>query len=139
MKKRTLTWHKNKAWDAFSLFIRTRDWKKYEKKHPEYNGEPVAVCVTCDRLYPIKKLQAGHFIPGRTNAVLFDERGVNSQCYGCNVGKGGNYHNYWLFMEREYGREVVDELLSQRQTTLKMKAFEFDELTELYKKKLAGL
>ena len=100
--KKTL---KKEAWSAFSAFIRTRDCLRFSGLPDE------GMCVTCKREYPYKKLQAGHFIGGRTNAVLFDERIVYSQCYGCNVGKSGNYLDYFYFMEEEIGRPAIDALV----------------------------
>lgn len=109
---------KKKTWDACSKYVRRRDMISYKKLHPEIN-EDITECITCGRVYPIKKLQAGHFIAGRTNGVLFDLRGIHSQCYGCNVGKNGNMVNYYQFMEKKYGKGVIDEL--QRLTTTEIK------------------
>lgn len=111
---------KDKAWRAFSEFIRARD------KH----------CVTCSTG---EAQQAGHFIDGRHNAVLFQERGVHGQCYHCNVGLKGNKIQYWLFMERTYGREVIDELIAESKTTVQYKEFQFKEIEELYKEKTKAL
>lgn len=134
-----ITKSKKKAWAQFSTFIRTRDCLDYKRHHPELNNGLEAPCVTCRRVYPLASLQAGHFIPGRTNAVLFDERGVHAQCYGCNVGKNGNYHEYWLYMENMYGRKVLDELMSQRHAILKLKASDYDEIALRYKEKTIKL
>lgn len=87
----------------------------------------------------MQKLQAGHFVAGRSNAVLFDERGVNSQCYGCNVREHGNTTTYWVWMEEKYGREVIDELISQKNTTVKFRYFELDDIAEKYKEKTRQL
>lgn len=138
-KKPSLSKAKQKAWAVFSLYIRTKGWVAYKAIHPEYNGEPVAQCVTCKRVFPIKQLHAGHFVPGRTNAILFDERGVHPQCYRCNIGEHGNPLNYWLFMEETYGRPVIDELMGQRNQTLKMKVWDYDELRDKYQELLASL
>jgi len=47
-------------------------------------------CVTCGKLYPYKKLQAGHFTSGRADAVLFEESGIHAQCYRCNIERSGD-------------------------------------------------
>lgn len=78
---------KKKAWEAFSLYIRTRDCIRF-------TGDPEqGMCVTCKSFKPRKELQAGHFVGGRGNAVLFDERLVYSQDGYCNqkppMGLGG--------------------------------------------------
>ena len=58
-------------------------------------------------------MQAGHFIGGRRSNNLFDIRGIRVQCYSCNVGKHGNPIVYFQNMEKEVGREVIDELIAQ--------------------------
>jgi hypothetical protein len=128
---------KDKAWDQFSIYIRTRDCLRF-------SGNPFdGKCVTCWRDYPFKKLQAGHFIQGRGNAVLFDERLVYTQCVGCNgnppFGKGGNYVEYFLFMEREWGREKIDEFVALKHQTKIYKIHDFIELREQFKQKTLDL
>lgn len=99
--------------------------------------------MTCKRRYPFKKLQAGHFIPGRSNSVLFDERIVYTQCIGCNgnppIGKGGNYIEYFVFMEKEWGREKIDEFRQLKHKIVKYKPYELDIKTDHFKQKTAQL
>lgn len=128
---------KEAAWSAFSLYIRTRDCRRF-------TGTPDnGICVTCRREYGIKQLQAGHFISGRGNAVLFDERIVYSQCIGCNgnppYGKGGNYVEYFRFMLDEWGLEKIDEFRALKNETTIYKIPDFDRLTEVYKAKTSEL
>lgn len=92
-------------WNVFSQYIRLRDcllttgtiWK--------------GKCVTCGKIYRFNYLQAGHFIPGRKNSVLFNERCVHAQCFRCNVVLGGNWPLYYRFMQRTYGQETIEELI----------------------------
>lgn len=119
--------HKQRAWEAFSTYIRTRDCFIQTGSLDE--GE----CITCGRRYTIKQLQAGHFVSGRNNAVLFSERGVHNQCYGCNVGKNGNPLRYFVWMENIYGREVIDELMAESEKTIKYKDSDYDEIAEKYR------
>ena len=116
---------KKATWSAFSIYIRTRDAKKYQKLHPETTD--LAQCFTCDKILPIKSLQAGHFLAGRNNAVLFDERQVYAQCYGCNCGRGGNYTKYTLKMLDLFGRGFVDNCLRVKSNAVK---FTIEELSE---------
>lgn len=133
MPKRPKTKAKEKAWREFSLYIRTRDCLR--TTFTLDSGS----CVTCSREFPLKQLQAGHFIPGRTNAVLFNEKGVHAQCYGCNMGRGGAYHDYWLYMERVYGRKVIDKLLRDRHKNLIYTEEDYLKIAAKYKKKTAKL
>lgn len=124
---------KQKAWTAFSRYIRTRDCIRFTGD-PEYGK-----CVTCDRPYPYKQLQAGHFIAGRTSAVLFDEEAVYSQCYGCNVGRGGAHVEYFVFMEQEHGREKIDELRAKRHQKVKYTEFDYERIRKDYDDKYEAL
>lgn len=110
---------KEKAWNAFSLYIRTRDKK----------------CCTCGGAIQ----QAGHFIDGRHNAVLFQENGVHGQCYRCNVGLKGNKIQYFLFMEQTYGRKVIDDLIRESRATVIYKTHDFIEIERKYKEKTLAL
>lgn len=128
---------KEQAWKAFSIYIRTRDCIRF-------SGSPdTGICVTCKRRYHFKQLQAGHFISGRGNAVLFDERLVYSQCIGCNgnppMGKGGNYVEYFVWMESEWGREKIDEFRALKATTKIYKTYDFLELEQKFKEKTEAL
>lgn len=124
---------KEKAWKQFSTYIRTRDCLETTK------GLREGVCCTCQRRYPFEALQAGHFIDGRNNAVLFSEQGVHAQCSGCNLFLHGNKLKYWVFMENKYGREVIDELIRESHTTIKRRAFDYDDLCLQFQEKTEAL
>lgn len=130
---------KEKAWKYFSKFIRL----KYSNKEGECR------CVTCG---VIKKsigrgcIQAGHFVDGRKNAVLFNEEVVFPQCATCNMspsfsfpyGKGGNYPEYIRFMveylKKDY--KAIDNWRRRlKNTILKLSVFNFEEISDKYRKK----
>lgn len=127
MKVRTVKQAKKRAWDMFSKYVRTRDALRTTGTREE------ALCITCDRRYPIKDLQAGHFIPGRHNSILFDERGVHAQCYGCNVMKMGNTVKYFRKMQDLYGEGIIRELEQLDTQVKQFKVFELDEIHDKYK------
>jgi hypothetical protein len=131
--KSELSKAKKKAWVAFSIYIRTRDALRTTGILDE------ALCVTCGRRYPIKQLQAGHFIPGRHNSILFNEKNCHAQCYGCNVMKKGSTVQYWVFMEKEYGRKIINQLIEEDKKTSQGKVYIFKELEKEYKEKLVKL
>jgi len=135
-KKHGVRWWKKKAWDEFSKFIRLRDALK-TTGHQDF-----LVCCSCGKTYPAFGkgcAQAGHFVPGRGNAILFDERGVHGQCYNCNVNLKGNWPGYMDFMLKTYGHEVVDELLRLNKTVRKYGVVELEEMRDSYKKKMEEL
>jgi len=132
MKKLTHKAAKKKAWDAFSIYIRTRD-----AMLTTGTTENV-VCCTCGKVYPAFGsgcAQAGHFIPGRRMSNLFDERGCHAQCYNCNMRLKGNTLAYLDFMLEKYGAEVVAELREQNEKTVQYKPFQLIELCEKFKQK----
>lgn len=126
-KKPTLRNLKAKCWKLFSEYIRRKDADEGGTVH----------CYTCRRPIFWKEAHAGHFVPGRTNAVLFNEDVVRPQCVGCNIFRGGAYHDYTLRMLDEVGREKVDELLALKHKTVKFTRADIEELIASYKEKLA--
>lgn len=125
----SLSRHKEKAWKAFSLYIRTRDCLK------TMDRIDMGKCVTCSKVYPrtgVGCLQAGHFLPGRSNSILFDERGVHGQCWQCNHYDHGRPAEYLIFMQHEYGQEVIDDLLRKKTETLKYSVPELVEIERKY-------
>ena len=102
--KETVSYWKAKCWDLFSDVIRMRDCLQTMHR-PDWG-----MCCTCGVIKHITDLQAGHFIPGRHNLILFDLRGCHAQCYRCNIPLKGNPRKYHKFMLEKYGQEVIDEL-----------------------------
>lgn len=113
---------KKKAWAEFSRFIRTR----------MADAQGMVACVTCGVKKHWKEMQAGHFIAGRLNSNLFDDRGCHAQCYGCNVGRNGNMLKYYRFMASTFGEDVITELERQNDETRKWKAGELQEIAARY-------
>ena len=128
VKKLTISKAKEAAWRVFSLFIRTRD---------SHNG--IVTCFTCQFNFLIKETQAGHFIQGRHNSVLFDERNVHAQCRGCNIFKSGNLIEYYPRMVEMYGGGVIEELKFLDTKHKQFKVYELIEIKEKYEKKLKDM
>ena len=57
---------KKKLWTLFSKYIRLRD--------SDYRG--ICSCCTCGIKKHYKEMQAGHFLPGRRNSILFLHREI---------------------------------------------------------------
>lgn len=77
-------------------------------------------------------MQAGHFLRGRLNSNLFDERGTNEQCYACNVGRDGNVVEYYEWMLEHHGKAVIDEMRRKNNVTHKWEPGELQELLNRY-------
>jgi hypothetical protein len=131
LKKGSVAWWKGKAWDQFSIYVRVRDALLTT------GTTHSVICCTCGKIYPIRgkgTAQAGHFIPGRGNSVLFSERGVHAQCYHCNMQLKGNTARYLLYMQKKYGQEVIDELLAEYTQPRKYYADELEYMRDEYKR-----
>ena len=114
---------KRDAWDAFSRMIRQR------YADPQ-TGE--VQCVTCGAVKNWTEVHAGHFLDGRRNAVLFDERNVHPQCVKCNMFNGGAKVAYYDFMRAKYGQEVIDELKVLDKTDRKFTREELIDMKNKY-------
>jgi len=113
---------KERAWYAFSQFIRTRDCLVT-------TGTPDrGKCITCGLEFPFKQLQAGHFIAGRHNANLFSEKGVHAQCRSCNIWKNGKPLEYRKAIIDLYG-DGYDEVLERE--AKEIKKYSMEDLTNL--------
>lgn len=114
---------KKKVWKEFSIFIRSR----------RADSDGITKCVTCAVRKHWKEMQAGHFLRGRLNSNLFDERGTNEQCYACNVGRDGNVVEYYEWMLVNHSKEVIDELRQKNNVTHKWQPGELIGLLSHYK------
>jgi len=121
-KAGTVSAAKAEAWRIFSRMIRMRDCLKT-------TGDPGrGRCVTCGRAYAFKDLQAGHWLGGRRNSVLFDDRHVHCQCFGCNVRGSGKGPEYTEFMEGTYGKEVMAEIRAKNKERRQFGVVELQEM-----------
>ena len=73
-------------------------------------------------------MQAGHFVSGRHNSLIFDERNIHPQCMMCNYNNQGEQYKYGLFMLKTYGQKVIDELFKLDRI---LKSFRPQELIDL--------
>ena len=70
-------------------------------------------CVTCSEGIKINTAGAhmGHFIHGKTKLTYYDPMNVHYQCRQCNFyGSHKSVRNYTVFIIREYGMGVLEEL-----------------------------
>lgn len=120
---------KDKAWKYFSLYIRVRDCIKTT------GYVDSGICYTCGVRLPIKKLQAGHLVAGRTNSILFQEEAVRSQCLGCNFFKAGESGIFAIKLAGEIGIEKVKEFQKQKDDLVKYSEQDYLDIADKYKKK----
>lgn len=111
--------YKHTVWKSCAWYVKVR----------ESNTHGKVKCVTCPKILSIydQECNAGHFVPGRGNAVLFDDAHIFPQCSGCNCDGGGEQHKFGEFLKRKYGYDnnKIDEILDMRHKTRK---FTLEEL-----------
>ena len=132
-KKKSLSSMKRKVWKLFSEYIRLRDCLQTTRL-PDYGK-----CITCGKTVPRTLLQAGHFISGRHNAGLFSERGVNAQCYNCNINLRGNTLEYRRQIVKLYGEGADLELEQEARQIKKFTVQELEGLILKYKAEIEKL
>ena len=128
-KKPTLRSLKAKCWKLFSEYIRRKD----------ADAGGTERCYTCGETKFWKELHAGHGIPGRHNAVLFDAEIVRPQCPVCNVWKGGCYHIFTTKLIKEHGLAWWDKKLEGSRQVVKYTRVDLEEMIEDLKRKLEQL
>jgi hypothetical protein len=127
--KSSLAKAKERAWKAFSLWVRM--------SNADINGN--VKCITCPKIIPWREAQAGHFISGRTNAVLFSEEGVHPQCVGCNMFGRGKWTEYFEKMVELYGIEFVQGLIKDSHESVRYTEHDYEELARYYTDKVTNL
>lgn len=122
-KKVSRKYLKEKAWNAFSVYIRT--------KNTDPHG--FAQCYTCYTIKHWKQMDAGHGIAGRNNAVLFLEQVVKPQCRQCNRFKHGRLEIFTRRLIEEIGIEEYDKLVFLSKQVVIYNVSDFYEVIERYK------
>lgn len=116
---------KKKAWDTFSIWIRSRDRR----------------CYTCDKQvwdeelgeWTIKGLQAGHFWHG---VLDFDEVNIHAQCVKCNHFNSGRLAEYSTRLLRDIGKKEFNALEKRKNQAMKgelLSAEDYEYLIKKYK------
>jgi hypothetical protein len=133
-KSKTYGLAKKKAWRWFARWAKMRDCVK-----PSRRIEPWGPCFTCNVPTSFLGGHAGHFISGRTNAVLFSENGVHLQCRACNIGYDGKQPTYTLKMIEKYGQAETDRQIALRHKIVKFTQDDLEEIATKYKAKYEAL
>lgn len=124
---------KRTAWNRFSQYTRVRDCINT-------TGRPfLGICITCNKQYHIRFLQAGHCFPQRRNSGLFDEQAVNAQCRFCNIVEHGQQKKYRKIMEDRFGEEAVEQMHIKAKKVTQDKDMDFDGLSNKYREKTKEL
>jgi len=112
----------------FNKFIRNRD-----------SNEGCFKCISCSKVKPNEKLQAGHFrSAGHYPSVRFNEKNVHGQCKRCNLFLSGNLADYAKNLTAKIGTEGMQEIEDlvgrSKQLGFKWDRISLIETIEKYKK-----
>ena len=129
---------KDTAWKWFSKYIRLRDCLATT------GTDDRCVCVTCGKIvYDGDGLEAGHAIPRRHNAVLFDPTIVYGQCHTCNYTNKGERQAFRMFLVNKHGEEWMQYKEDGAKKSVFITDDEFrligDHYRKAYKKLLGGV
>ena len=101
---------KNKAWKLMS----------YKVRYSNIDFQGNVTCITCSKSNPVTEMHAGHFIhASKGSLVSYDDRNIHPQCPGCNTYRGGMLIEYTLFIQAEFGNDIIDELKKKKNTIMK--------------------
>ena len=121
------------AWREFSKYIRTL----YCLKTTDSLNH--GKCYTCDGLFNISDLDAGHFSKATNKETKFSEDNVRPQCTKCNCYLDGNEGIYAVRLIDEIGRDKVDWIIAQKGKVRKFSRAELEEIRSTYKLKTKEL
>lgn len=132
-KRKSVPRLKRKLWSVFSRYVRLRDCMATTGTLTR------GCCITCGVEFPFNQLQAGHYIAGRNNAVLYNEEMVHAQCAHCNFTLEGNHPKYTKAIIRMYGEDAPNRMELESERTFQYSALDIEELTCYYKEEIGKL
>ena len=107
---------------VFSQYIRL--------SNADNNG--YCTCVTCNKTFHWKAIQAGHFMSRKHYSIRWDERNVKPQCVACNVYRAGEQYKYSIFL----GKELSNVLYLQSKEIVKFTNYELEDMINDYSERL---
>lgn len=110
---------------VFSQYIRL--------SNADNNG--YCTCVTCNKTFFYKEIQAGHFMSRKHYSIRWDERNVKPQCKSCNVFKWGEQYRYSLYL----GDKLSKQLLEESRIIRKFTNIELEEMIADYSERVKKL
>ena len=110
---------------VFSQYIRL--------SNADNNG--YCTCITCNKTFHWKAIQAGHFMSRKHYSIRWDERNVKPQCVACNVYRAGEQYKYSIYL----GKKLANDLYLQSKELVKFTNYELEDMINDYSEKLKKL
>jgi hypothetical protein len=119
--KSELTKAKDKLWKTLKELLDIRDGN---------------TCISCGAtdLRGANK-HGGHFIPSSAcgGFLRYDLRNVFNQCATCNLFRNGAGAEYTLALQKRFGNKFVEQIVQDKQTTIKLDIDYINSMNEYYK------
>ena len=113
------------AWKLTSQYVRLKVCNLTD------SDEKYGECYTCEKVFPFKKLYAGHLIEKIGHAAIyFDLDGIRAQCYKCNRMLSGDKDNFGQKLRKEIGEERVNNLYKKSRPSKTWNKEELKEIAE---------
>jgi len=109
----------------FSEYIRLR----------KANKKGIVTCYTCGKKAYWKGagMQNGHFMSRKSYSTRWEELNCQVQCYACNCMRFGEQYKYGLELQKEYGKDLPEQLLIQSKQIKKFSNIDLEDMINKYK------
>lgn len=111
-----------KADEAFSRFIRKRDWKRG--------------CVSCTTTFSAwndQNLNCGHFQVRKHYATRWNEKNASAQCVNCNMGESGRQYVHGNELDLRWGEGTAEAMIQLAHSTVKLSIDDLKFIAQKYK------
>lgn len=96
-------------------------------------------CISCLKIVPFDKIQAGHFRSRRFMSTRWSELNVNAECFTCNCMDGDHLLDYRKNLIKKIGENKVEWIEAYSHDTRKWDDFELVLMIKDYSKKCVQL
>jgi hypothetical protein len=111
-----------KAQRVFNKYVRERD-----------SQDGYFTCISCSRVLPVDKMNAGHFVPVKNGSFLrLHEWNVSGECQYCNCFDEFHLIRYRKNLIEKIGLEAVEWLEANSRTVKKWTREELEEIIKKY-------
>lgn len=91
--------------------VQKKLWEECRRIHNVKNATDCYICGSS--LIEAKSKHLGHLIPKKflPTQMKYDLRILKPCCYNCNMNLGGNAFLFGVYLEKEYGKEFLEEIV----------------------------
>lgn len=117
--------HTDELDKVFQYYIRLRDSR----------SDGMCKCISCGKIVPFDKIQAGHYRSRKNMSTRWSELNVNGECFTCNCMEGDHLINYRKNLIKKIGESKVNWLDAYCNEAYKWSDFELVIMIKDYCKK----